>query len=149
MSTNTSWKLPLRWFPAIIFAVMIFYFSSLPDQAVGNAYTNIQHDVQQMAPRVIPYIIHNPLHIDWLKVGHFIGYFCFGLSIAFALPQRSRWTPVVLVLICSLYALSDEFHQCFAPGRSASVNDVILDTVYASIGIVVFRLIPRKKPKKT
>jgi len=96
----------------------------------------------------MPAIIHNPLHIDWLKVGHFIGYFCFGLSVAFALPQQSRLVPVLSILICSIYALSDEFHQSFTPGRSPSVMDVIFDTVYAVIGIVLYKVVTLKRLKK-
>lgn len=32
------------------------------------------------------------------------------------------------VIICFLYALSDEIHQYFVPGRACRVFDVIVDT---------------------
>lgn len=44
------------------------------------------------------------------------------------------------LLICVLYAISDEVHQKFIPGRSGEVRDVIIDTAGASVGISVYLL---------
>lgn len=41
-------------------------------------------------------------------------------------------------LIAAAYAATDEFHQLFVPGRSGQISDVILDSVGALAGIVVF-----------
>ena len=40
------------------------------------------------------------------------------------------------ILLCAVYAISDEVHQVFVPGRSGEVGDVLLDTVAASIGVI-------------
>ncbi len=44
------------------------------------------------------------------------------------------------VLFCFMYALTDEFHQLFIPGRSGEFIDVCLDTFGASIGILIILL---------
>lgn len=38
------------------------------------------------------------------------------------------------ILICILYAISDEVYQLFVPGRGGQVSDVILDIVGAIVG---------------
>lgn len=53
--------------------------------------------------------------------------------IVFALP------------ICILYAASDEIHQIFVPGRAAQVKDVFIDSAGASVGILMYWVISRKK----
>jgi len=41
------------------------------------------------------------------------------------------------LLICMLYASSDEFHQLFVPGRAGRVTDVLIDSFGALTGIIV------------
>jgi len=75
--------------------------------------------------------------IDWLKVAHGIGYFCLGFSVLYALPRHSGWSPSVALILCCLYSFTDEFHQIFTPGRSASPRDILLDTLTALAGVAV------------
>ena len=42
------------------------------------------------------------------------------------------------LVICVLFAMLDEFHQLFVPGRGAQVKDVIIDTTGAIVGIGVY-----------
>jgi VanZ family protein len=41
---------------------------------------------------------------------------------------------------CVLYAISDELHQIFVPGRAARVIDVLIDTAGATLGMLLFVL---------
>ena len=50
--------------------------------------------------------------------------------------------------ISFLYACSDEIHQLLVPGRSGQVKDVILDTLGASIGIVIISFIMKVIEKR-
>ena len=56
-------------------------------------------------------------------------------------------TKLVLLslLICFLYACSDEIHQLFVPGRSGEVRDVLIDTLGACLGVSFYCLVFRKK----
>ncbi len=41
------------------------------------------------------------------------------------------------LVLCLLYAASDEFHQLFVPGRSCQFRDVCIDTLGAAAGILL------------
>ena len=44
-------------------------------------------------------------------------------------------------VFCLVYAITDEIHQIFVPGRAGMVRDVIIDLFGAMIGAGVFLLI--------
>ena len=80
------------------------------------------------------------------KLLHFGAYFVMGL-FAWRSFRHLISPPIILVLVsivfCSLYALSDEWHQSFVPGRSSDVLDWIADTLGA--GFSVFLLYKLQK----
>ncbi len=45
------------------------------------------------------------------------------------------------LLVCVLYAISDEVHQMFVPGRGPGIKDVLIDSVGATVGIGMYMLI--------
>ena len=47
------------------------------------------------------------------------------------------------LVICVVFAISDETLQLFALGRGAQVRDVFIDTVGASIGIIGYVLLSK------
>ena len=49
--------------------------------------------------------------------------------------------PGIVLLICLIYAVSDEFHQIFVDGRSGEIRDVCLDFGGAIIGVLLGALI--------
>lgn len=51
----------------------------------------------------------------------------FGIPVRYRLFAAGAWT--------LLYAISDEIHQAFIPGRTGLVSDVLIDTVGMLIGI--------------
>jgi VanZ family protein len=51
---------------------------------------------------------------------------------------RPYWKYLVAVLFCSLYAISDEYHQRFVHHRTPTLVDVGLDTLAAAIGAFLF-----------
>ena len=44
-------------------------------------------------------------------------------------------------IISVLYAISDEIHQYFVPGRSGEIRDVIVDTIGVVIGIIIVKIV--------
>ena len=56
--------------------------------------------------------------------------------------DRSAWQVWLMASLVTLYALLDEFHQRFVPGRTADVFDVMADVAGGLLGIwVVYRLV--------
>jgi VanZ family protein len=79
-------------------------------------------------------------------------------AIAYALMALLAWIsfsrerrPLIIIFIvsvvfCSLYGLSDEWHQSFVPGRDASLGDWLADTTGAVLmATVIFRLSLRQQ----
>jgi len=61
-------------------------------------------------------------------------------SIFFAFNKRGKDAIVYILFICLFYAVTDEFHQSFVPGRTSLVSDVLIDFGGALIGLVFFYL---------
>jgi len=78
----------------------------------------------------------------WDKLLHAVGYAVLGVLAlrAFHGGFRSlRMEPTLYAaLVVILWAISDEIHQSFVPGRDASPWDVVADAVGFLIAIVVF-----------
>ena len=60
---------------------------------------------------------------------------CLLLSFACAATWGRRYTAVSLPL-ASLYAITDEVHQRFVPGRSCQATDWAIDTAGAALGLL-------------
>lgn len=70
--------------------------------------------------------------------GHLVSYGLLALLILWALPDQpigTRRRYLLAVLLASLYGLSDEFHQSFVPGRSATLFDVGIDALGAALAV--------------
>ena len=82
------------------------------------------------------------------KCAHFFLYFLLGISILILYKNLNIQKRLLLyaILTCLLYAISDEIHQIFIPGRTAKVIDIFIDTCGAAVGITcVYFLFLRKK----
>ncbi|MEG2909782.1 MAG: VanZ family protein [Erysipelotrichaceae bacterium] len=78
------------------------------------------------------------------KCAHAFLYLLLGISCYFML----KWTKLshcysLTLVLCFLYACSDEIHQFFVNGRTASLLDVCIDTIGAIIGVSMIWLIKR------
>ena len=74
------------------------------------------------------------LHAVIRKLGHFSEYFVLGVLIARALRDQRGWRlhhALMAIALASTYAVTDELHQRFVPGRTAAAGDVGIDTLGA------------------
>ena len=69
-----------------------------------------------------------------MKGAHMLGYALLALSFWFTWGfDRRRW--VLALVLAVLYALTDEFHQSFVPGRHPSLVDaLVIDGAGAGLG---------------
>jgi len=84
------------------------------------------------------------------KGAHMAGYALLAISYLHAIAdsgKAKRPIIVMAILLAALYAVTDEFHQSFTPGRNPSVADVGIDVVGAMIGALIWSKIkvPSKK----
>lgn len=84
------------------------------------------------------------IHFLTRKVAHFSEYAMLGIlsgrafsSSANAFIQR-HWFQMALLLVV-FFALLDEFHQSFVPGRTASIYDSAIDVAGGLTALLIFR----------
>jgi len=58
----------------------------------------------------------------------------------FSFDKRGRGIIIYILFICLFYAVTDEFHQSFVPGRSSRASDVLIDFGGSIIGMLLFYL---------
>jgi VanZ family protein len=118
-----NWRSLRRWVlwgPVVLYALLIFYFSSQSNPLPGLT-------------RVV-----------WDKALHTTEYAGFALLLCRALRGEGLrwWRSVVLaVIFASVYAATDEWHQFFVPQRTMDVADWAADVVGAAAGSSLYRLI--------
>ena len=121
----------VRYGPVVIWAVLIFIFSSGIFSG-SNTSTIVRPLFQWMFPDISDTalaLIHGLIR----KASHFVEYAILALLAARALRTSSReflsshWFAVSLAFV-AVYALSDELHQSFVSSRTASIYDSLIDT---------------------
>ncbi len=115
-----SFKIYKFWFPVLFYSGIIFTISSVPDLKVPAA----------------------DLGLD--KIYHFLEYVPLGFFLARALKGTQgrflrKEAVLITILFCFSYAVSDELHQMFVPGRSADTTDILADTLGGLIGGLIYR----------
>ena len=85
------------------------------------------------------------------KTAHFVIYAALGFFVFLTSGHKRMFCRETLwvLLFCGLYAVSDEIHQYFVPGRACMIRDMLLDTCGSITGItasfLLVKLFHRKK----
>lgn len=77
------------------------------------------------------------------KTAHFSIYAALGFSatgvFGHYLPDmKKRYIYIFAVVLCCMYAVTDECHQLFSAGRSGEVRDVCIDTCGGAVGAAIY-----------
>jgi len=114
VSTSAALRL---WAPVVLWAAVIFAFSSVPDLGTGLG--------------------------TWDLVLRKIAHAC-EFALLGALLLRALRRDLAAFGLGVAYAASDEFHQHFVEGRVGSPIDVLIDSVGVAIGVLVWRRVARR-----
>ena len=142
-----SWGLVFGWMG------IIFYLSAQHAEQSANLSGGITDTVKVLVDRVAP---NSNVNIESVSIfvrknAHFFAYLLLGMLSLNALRKsrvENRKSLVLAFAISVLYAISDEVHQLFVPGRSGQVSDVLLDSTGALVGIVLYAVISRWSGRK-
>jgi len=90
-----------------------------------------------LTPQTFPIV-----HFLIRKLAHCTEYAILNLFLYFSLNPRhpESWhtrSALASVVIAGLFSLTDEYHQSFVPGRTASLKDCGLDTLGALVGMLL------------
>ncbi|WP_302961333.1 VanZ family protein [uncultured Adlercreutzia sp.] len=142
-------KLILSWTLVVLWAAVIFFMS---------AHTGSDFDGEGPLAAVKRWLVglvapvFGPETDVVNAAAHFTEYLVFGALLFAAL--RYTWPSASLghlalaaVALASLYAVTDEFHQSFVPGRLCDPADWLTDTLGAALGAVLMLATRRGSPQ--
>lgn len=102
---------------------------------------------------VIVHILTTSLHVSLpqeilifltRKAAHIIAYFILGIlmyNVVRTYKFSTRRVVLLSIAFTLSYAIFDEIHQLFVPGRSGEIRDVLIDTTASAIGVYVYYII--------
>lgn len=117
--------------PALLYAALIFYVSGL----------------RSISPPSIGFTWDD-------KIYHFGEYAMLSFFVFIALkyyrhePIR-KYIHIAAIIIACVFAVSDEIHQYFVPGRDSQIGDFIADSLGAILAQVAIWWYLKRKPQKT
>lgn len=141
----------LPWVAAAVWMAVIFLFSAQTGGNSGNTSGQIVRWFIDMfykgfadIPAAKQAQVLEIIHLLVRKGAHFTEYAVLAMLVANALRtcslSHSQWWFIPIAL-CALYAVTDEIHQYFVPGRACRFLDMCIDTAGAACGTAVFMLL--------
>ena len=112
-------RILLSWVPALIWMSAIFAFSASPS-------------LPEAPGRVLDVVVKKTAHV--LEYGLLACLYLRGLR---RFSRNGEILRLIAVGLCLAYALSDEYHQSFVPGRNGRLLDVAVDGVGACGAMVL------------
>lgn len=126
----------------LIWMIIIFIMSSFNAEDSANQSNFIVNIISNILNienvRLLSLIIR--------KLAHFTEYLILGfLTINMLNKNDISKKYLISILICLIYATSDEIHQIFTPGRACQIKDILIDSVGSITGIYLFKLLKKRK----
>ncbi len=139
MKNKSSTILMLLWM-FLIFLMSSFDATESTNQSnfIVNIITNI-FKIENI--ELLSFIIR--------KLAHFTEYLILGLLVANMFTKNNiNNLYLISIILCIIYATSDEIHQLFVPGRACQLRDILIDSIGSITGVYLYKLINTKILKK-
>jgi VanZ family protein len=149
---------------SLLYAGMIFYLSSRSDIGIPMSIFKIPllytiRDIFESAGLHFVIDLVNYSYDQKDKVAHMFLYFGLGLLLHLTFRNSEhailrKYAAIFAVLLGFIYGITDELHQSYVPGRTASVHDLLADGIGVTIAQIIFVLLilknlqNKKKNKK-
>ncbi len=149
MNSNTK-KIVVRyvfWAAAVLIMVFIFWNSA---QTAEQSTVTSESFTEKLLTVVLPSFsdlgeaerqtVIADMQFIVRKSAHFLVYFALGVCCFSAINTyqiKTKNKVLTAIIICLLYATSDEIHQLFVVGRAGRATDVMIDLVGAVLGILL------------
>ena len=128
--------LPLLWM--VVIFMLSHQSASISSGQSGVFVEQLRHIAPSVDQQLLTFLVR--------KGAHIFAYFVLGILAFNALwrVDLSKFKfnyPVGLsIIVCALYAASDEFHQLFVSGRSGEIRDIIIDSCAATVGVFIISI---------
>ncbi|WMT19914.1 VanZ family protein [Parageobacillus toebii] len=136
-----------RWSLVVIWCIVIYSFSE------SSLFTG--ENTKRILEAVLSYLpfghdgddASSPLNFIVRKLAHLTEFGILAVLVWRAL-ERGRMAYVGAWVFATVYAMTDEWHQSFEPGRTAAPTDVAIDSCGAFLALLFVRLYMYWKRKK-
>lgn len=133
----------------ILWMIIIFLFSGSNGDKSSNTSGIIVNKIVPIVERIInkkltEEQVSNYISYPIRKCAHITEYLILGILVYLSINtyQMDKNKMIILsILICTLYSISDEFHQLFISGRSGSIRDILIDSIGILIGTYLYKLL--------
>lgn len=130
----------ISWLVVVLWLILIFILSAQPVHKSNGLSKGIAEKIIKNIEKISPDkgISLGRFNHYLRKTAHFIAYMILGIlmmNVLKAMGVGGKKRIALALLICIVYAITDEFHQLFVPGRGAQVKDVIIDSIGALVGV--------------
>lgn len=148
-------KAIINWTLVIIWASVIFFMSSMDTNESNSKSKTVINDIVEKSVETTnelgitnkqPSESNKKKVIDKLnqplrKVAHASEYFIFTILILIALKNsgvKGNKRFIIALVICFIYACTDEYHQTFVNGRTGQFSDTLIDTFGGFISCLMY-----------
>jgi len=139
-SKLTQLRAVIWWGMTLAWAVQIFFLST---QSFAPSFSqSLVAEVFRFLHLQVSPVTFDLLHAAIRKLAHLTEYGIFALFL-YGPPSQGKMAVLrprragMCILVAAAYSLTDEFHQSFVPGRHASLFDCGLDTLGATLAMLV------------
>jgi VanZ family protein len=124
-----------RWLPVLVWAVVISSFSTqwFTGERTGGFLVPLLAALFPWASTGQLEIMHQGIR----RLAHFAEYLVLSLLLYRALRHDVHWdrrAALQAIVLSGLYAMLDELHQSFVPGRTAAATDCLINLTGAASG---------------
>ena len=130
----------------VLWMILIFYFSNQVSDESSKLSGGLTHKILEAIHMLDGKTLEEQLTIETLirKLAHFFLYALGGILILvhinlYKITDNNK--VIISWILGTTYAITDEIHQLFVPGRSGEIRDVFIDSLGIIIGIIIIRLI--------
>lgn len=125
----------------IIWMIVIFCFSSQTSTSSSDMTVSLLDKVLSFLNLENFGEIIDLLFMPVRKMAHYLIYLILGFLVLNLVKEYNLTFKEIIIaslLICILYAVSDEVHQTFVPGRAGMLVDVCIDTLGSISGMFIY-----------
>ncbi|HHW45421.1 MAG TPA: VanZ family protein [Clostridiales bacterium] len=157
MRKNKKSAAKFLWAAVIIWMAVIFFFSAQSGEQSSALSGGISEKLSNLMSPLIESLnwdtakFEAGLESSLRNLAHCTIFFVLGVLLALtmqcyniSMPKRFLFS----FFISLAYAVSDEIHQIFVPGRAFQLSDIAIDTAGALVGILLVVLVFRSRTNK-
>jgi VanZ family protein len=135
----------ILWSLLIVWMAVIYILSDQPAGTSNDLSKKVSIVVAETIRQTVPQADVNPepLNRTVREMAHFFAFFVLALLCAAAFRQSGLRECVTLswaFAFCVLYAILDEWHQRYVPGRGAELADVLVDAGGEAVALALRRI---------